>query len=87
MGGASNTSTSDRSHRGLSYPLTFHGQQWLPVDRDLRRTIDQPEGFGPGGYHDKGTVHRPTATSLTYTSSTGGEVRYRPTQRRPGGRE
>lgn len=75
------------THCGLSYPLTFHGQQWLPIDRDLRRTINQPEGFGSDGYYDKGTVRRPSATTLIYTSSTGVEVRYRPAQRRPGGCE
>ena len=72
------------THCGLSYPLTFGGQRWLPVDRNLRATINQPEGFASHGYHDKGTIRRASATTLIYTSSTGVEVRYRPTERRPG---
>jgi hypothetical protein len=75
------------SHCGLSYPLEFAGRFWLPVDRKLRRTINPPQGFASDGYYDNGTIRRVDKHTLIYTSSTGIEVEYEPTNNRPGGCE
>jgi len=75
------------THCGLSYPLEFEDRFWLPVDPKLRRTIGPPEGFTSDGYHDAGTVRRIDRDTLIYTSSTGIEVRYEPTDERPYGCE
>jgi hypothetical protein len=75
------------THCGLSYPLEFDDRFWLPVDREFRRTINAPEGFYSDGYYDVGTIRRIDQETLIYTSSTGKEVRYEPTNKRPGGCE
>jgi hypothetical protein len=73
------------THCGLSYPLEFDGRFWLPIDREFHRTINPPEGFYSNGYYDVGTIRRIDEESLIYTSSTGVEVAYEPTNKRPGG--
>ena len=73
------------THCGLSYPLEFGDRFWLPVDRKLRRTINPPEGFASDGFHDRGTIRRIDEDTLIYTSSTGIEVEYEPTNKRPRG--
>ena len=75
------------THCGLSYPLEFDDRFWLPVDRKFRRTINAPEGFYSDGYYDVGTIRRIDQETLIYTSSTGVEVGYELTNRRPGGCE
>jgi hypothetical protein len=73
------------THCGLSYPLEFDDRFWLPVDREFHRTINPPEGFYSNGYFDVGTIRPLGEESLIYTSSTGVEVAYEPTNKRPGG--
>lgn len=75
------------THCGLSYPLIFGQRAWLPVDRSLRRTINPPEGFASDGYYDNGTIRRVDDDTLIYTSSTGIEVEYEPTDKRRQGCE
>ena len=75
------------THCGLSFPLEFDHQFWLPVDRKLRRTITPPDGFSSDGFYDMGTIRRIDRDTLMYTSSTGIEVEYEPTGKRPGGCE
>jgi hypothetical protein len=72
------------THCGLSYPLEFDDRFWLPVDRKFRRTINAPEGLYSDGCYDAGTVRRIDQETLIYTSSTGMEVEYQPTNKRPG---
>jgi hypothetical protein len=73
------------THCGLSFPLEFAGRFWLPVDPQLRRTLNPPEGFASDGFFDKGTIRRIDRDTLVYTSSTGTSVEYEPTDRGPGG--
>lgn len=73
------------THCGLSYPLEFEDRFWLPVDQQLRRTINPPKGFHSDGYEDAGTIRRVDADTIIYTSSTGREVEYEPTEQGPGG--
>ena len=75
------------THCGLSYPLEFDDRFWLPVDRRFRQTINAPEGFYSDGYYDVGTIRHIDQETLIYTSSTGIEVGYEPTNMRPGGCE
>lgn len=71
------------THCGLSFPLEFDDRFWLPVDRQFRRSINPPEGFSSNGFYDVGTIRRVHQETLVYTSSTGVEVGYEPTNRRP----
>jgi hypothetical protein len=73
-------------HCGLSLPLEFDSRYWLPVDPELRRTNNPPEGFA-SGYYDEGTIRRINRNSLIYSSSTGIEVEYTPTDKQPAGCE
>ena len=73
------------THCGLSYPLTYQGQRWLPVERRFRRTHNPPEGFHSDGYYDRGFIQKVDEDTLIYTSSTGIAVEYEPTKRREGG--
>lgn len=66
------------THCGLSFPLRFQKQYWLPVNSKLRRTINAPRGFTSHGYYDRGTIQRVDEDTLIYTSSTGVEVGYEP---------
>ena len=75
------------THCGLSLPLSYEGQRWLPVDRRLRRTINPPEGFASDGYYDRGFIRRIDDDTLIYTSATGIEVEYEPTKKRGHGCE
>jgi hypothetical protein len=75
------------THCGLSFPLEFETQLWLPVERKLRRTINAPEGFRSDGYYDKGSIRRIDENTIVYTSSTGVEAEYRPTHKEPRGCE
>lgn len=75
------------THCGLSLPLAFGGEHWLPVNRKLRRSINAPEGFTSHGYYDVGRVRRVDEDSLVYTSSTGVAVEYEPSSKRAEGCE
>lgn len=75
------------THCGLSFPLEYDHRFWLPVDRKLRRSVSPPDGFSSEGFADDGTVMPIDDDTLIYTSSTGIEVEYQPTRRRPPGCE
>jgi hypothetical protein len=75
------------THCGLSYPMRFQGTFWLPVDQDLRKTINPPLGFASDGYYDEGTVRVVDDDTVVYTSSGGIQVEYAPTKKRPFGCE
>ncbi len=72
------------THCGLSYPLKFDGQAWLPTDKRLRRTINPPRIFGLEGGIDFGTVRRVDRDTLIYKTSSGHEIEYEPTNKRVG---
>ena len=75
------------THCGLSFPLRFEKQSWLPVERGLRRTINPPDGFSSDGYYDEGTIRRVDDDTVVYTSSMGIEIEYEPTTKKRGGCE
>lgn len=75
------------THCGLSFPLEYDHQFWLPVDRKLRQSVNPPEGFSSDGFYDNGTVRRVDDYTLIYTSSSGVQVEYEPTTKRPRGCE
>ncbi len=66
-------------HCGLSYPLEFDGRLWLPVDPELRKTINPPPGIRGDGIYDEGTIRTVDQDTIVYTSSGGIEVEYEPT--------
>lgn len=75
------------THCGLSFPMRYEGQNWLPVDPDLRKTFNPPQGFSSDNYYDEGVVRRVDDDTIIYTSSSGTEVEYEPTDRKRGGCE
>ena len=75
------------THCGLSHPMRFAKQFWLPVDPKLRRTVNPPRGFYSHGYYDIGTIRRIDQDTVVYTSSTGVEVEFEPTDETPKGCE
>jgi hypothetical protein len=72
-------------HCGLSFPLRYEDRLWLPVDPELRRTINPPPGFGGDENYDHGTIQTFDDDTLVYTSSEGVEVEYEPTDQPQGG--
>lgn len=74
-------------HCGLSYPLEYQGRSWLPVDTQLRRTHNAPDGFGSDENYDLGTIRELDEDTIIYKSSEGREVEYEPTDRRARGCE
>lgn len=73
------------THCGLSFPMRYEGQNWLPEDQEWRETISAPRGFSSDGYFDEGKVQRVDDDTVIYTSSGGTEVEYEPTDRKRGG--
>lgn len=70
-------------HCGLSVPLEFDDRLWLPIDPELRRTRDPPDGFGTDENYDEGTIRVVDRDTLVYTSSEGVEVEYEPSEEGP----
>ena len=70
------------THCGLSYPLTYERQPWLPVEKRYRRTHNPPRGFESERYYDVGTIRRVDDDTIVYTSSMGVEVEYEPTRKK-----
>ncbi len=75
------------THCGLSFPMRYEGDNWLPVDPELRATFSAPDGFSSDDYFDEGSVRRVDDDTVIYTSSGGTEVEYEPTEKKPGGCE
>jgi hypothetical protein len=75
------------THCGLSFPMHYEGRNWLPVDPELRKTFNPPEGFSSDGYVDEGVVREVDDDTLIYISSSGEEVEYEPTDEPRGGCE
>jgi len=75
------------THCGLSLPMRYEGRNWLPIDRELRETINAPRGFASDGYYDEGAVREVDHDTLIYISSGGEEVEYEPTNEPRGGCE
>lgn len=75
------------THCGLSFPMRYEGQNWLPTDPELRETFNAPRGFSSDGYQDEGSVRRVDEDTVIYTSSGGTQVEYEPTKRKRGGCE
>ena len=73
------------THCGLSFPMRYDGQNWLPVDPALRATISAPQGFSSDNYYDAGVLRRVDDDTVIYTSSGGTEVEYKPTEKKRGG--
>jgi hypothetical protein len=73
------------THCGLSFPMHYEGRNWLPVDPELRETINAPGGFSSDGYFDEGAVREVDHDTLIYISSGGQEVDYEPTDKPRGG--
>jgi hypothetical protein len=67
--------------------MRYEGQNWLPVDPELRRTGNPPAGFSSDDYFDEGVVREVDDDTLIYISSGGEEVEYKPTEEPRGGCE
>jgi hypothetical protein len=68
--------------------MRYEGRNWLPVDPELRETINAPpRDFSSDNYFDEGVVRKVDDDTLIYISSGGEEVEYEPTDKRRGGCE
>lgn len=75
-------------HCGLSFPMRYDGENWLPTEPELREGINAPRGFSSSDdYFDEGIVRRLDQDTVIYTSSRGIEVEYQATDRKRGGCE
>lgn len=83
--GANDTPHRLLTHCGLSFPILYEGRNWLPIDPELRATVNPPRGFSSDGYFDEGVVREVDHDTLIYISSDGEEVEYEPTGNRRGG--